>query len=80
MIIEVRMRDIPFEEWMKCAKPGIVRTPAQWEVAKRKVHHIQTPGHAPTPMGEFRCDGPLFEVVDGPPYGCVCPHIAEIGD
>lgn len=88
MTILTKYRDIPWEEAAKCAAPPDPEGRARWEARRGTPVEIQVPACL-GPHAGFACAGPYFMVVGGNVagpglreggYGCVCPHVAEIGD
>lgn len=82
MVVQVRFKDIPFEEAKKCSTSAYGGARAWWESKRGKPVQIIVPADGGS--GSRICDGPFFRVVnDEKYYGgayTVCPHIAEIGD
>lgn len=85
MIVQIKFRDISFEEAARCLTPEGVRDAIEngrdktWETERRgqPVKII-----VPATIKQWRyfcCSGPHFRVVGFSNRG-VCPHIAEIGD
>lgn len=78
-IVQVRHRDIPFEDAI-AAHPDLDQNKrAEWEAERGKYIDIETPAWD----GPVNCDP---EVCKGPFYVCcdngllVCHHVVEIGD
>ena len=83
-VIEVRYRDIPWEEARKCQTIKDEKTCRRhWEQEQRgRYIFIEIPAIRITPC-KIVCAGPFFALhvaSRNSPANTVCPHIAEIGD
>lgn len=87
MVIQVRYRDVSFDEITDCLQPCITtpRNRATWESKMRgKPVCVEIPKVSDeVAIGQyeqFRCCGPFYLTPNLAPNSAVCVHIAEIGD
>ena len=82
-VIEVRYRDIPWEEARKCQTiKDEKKLRRYWEQEQRgRIVSIECPSVPPTSDTKIVCVGPFFQRhEESASHLVVCPHIAEIGD